>query len=89
MLVAMPEYIATYRTNRDQRKFQRYFMKFAKTRPGVFFYNYDLPERFDLNRADFFIDGGYGKANSHLSKAGAEVFSRILLPDLRRHLGTK
>jgi hypothetical protein len=89
LLVALPEYIGTYRTNHSQRKFQQFFMKFAKARPGVFFYNYDLPRKFDLSRADFFTNGGYGKANSHLSKAGSEVFNRLLLRDLRRHLGEK
>ena len=89
LLVAMPDYIGTFRTHHNQRKFRRFFMRFSRARQGVFFYNYDLPQKFDLSRADFFIDGGYGKANSHLSRAGAEVFNRLLLQDLRRHLEAK
>ncbi len=86
LLVGLPEHIGTYLTNRRQKKFARVFRKFARAHKGAFFYNYDLPEKFDLSRPDFFIDGGYGKTNSHLSSAGAEVLNRMLLRDLRRHL---
>jgi hypothetical protein len=89
LLVALPEYIGTFWTNRRQKKFARVFRKFARTRKGVFFYNYNLPDKFDLSRTDFFLDGGYGKTNSHLSSAGAEVLNRMLVRDLRRYLAKK
>jgi len=89
LLVGLPEYFGTFRTNRRQKKFVRAFRKFTRNHKGVFFYNYNLLEKFDLFRADFFIDGGYGKTNSHLSSAGAEVLNRMLVRDLRRHLAEK
>ncbi|MBN2346383.1 MAG: hypothetical protein JXO51_08315 [Candidatus Aminicenantes bacterium] len=87
LLVALPEFIGTYRTNYNHRRFHRVFRYFSRALDNVFFYNYDLPERFDLSRLDFFIDGGYGKTNSHLSSVGAERFHRLLIRDLARHLG--
>ena len=89
MLVGLPEYIGTYLTNRNHRKFNKVFGKFASSRPGVFYYNYNRPERFDLARAELFIDGGYGLSNSHLSGAGAALLNSMLADDLRQHLGMK
>jgi hypothetical protein len=89
LLISLPEYIGTFATNRSHKKFKRVFGRFSRKRPGVFFYNYNLPDRFDLERADLFIDGGYGKTNSHLSRAGADIFNRMLVRDLPRHLAKK
>ena len=89
MLVGLPEYIGTYWTNRNHNRFQQVFGKFARRLPGVFFYNYNRPEKFDLARAELFIDGGYGFTNSHLSSTGSAMLGRMLADDLRQHLGMK
>jgi hypothetical protein len=89
LLVSLPEYIGTYWTNHNQKRFLGVFTKFAKYHKGVFFYNYDLPEKFDLANAEFFIDGGFGKTNSHLSRAGSEIFNRLLVRDLRQFIEKK
>lgn len=89
LLVAMPEFIGTYRTNSNHRKFLRNFRKLGHAYDNVHFYNYDDPKSFDLANPDYFIDGGYGKTNSHLSRAGAEIFNRMLVRDLRRYFTQK
>jgi len=89
MLVGLPEYIGTYWTNRNHKRFQQIFARIAKQRPGVFFYNYNHLQKFDLSRAELFIDGGFGFTNSHLSRAGSALLNRLLAADLRRHLDMK
>ncbi len=84
LLVSMPEFIGTYWTNSNHRKFRRNFMKLSRTYDNVHFYDYNDPELFDLANPDYFIDGGYGKTNSHLSRAGSEIFNHLLVKDLRR-----
>jgi len=89
LLVSLPEYIGTYRTNHERDKFTRCFMKFQREFPNVRFLQYNRLKKFDLTNLSYFIDGGYGKTNSHLSSAGADAFSRLLLRDLQRYLGKK
>ncbi len=89
LLVSLPEYIGTYWTNHEQVKFVRCFKLFAKGYPNVRFLHYNRPDRFDMANSSYFIDGGYGKTNSHLSSSGAEAFNRLLLHDLRRCLRIK
>ena len=89
LLVSLPEYIGTYWTNHNQKRFLGVFARFAKNLRGVFFFNYDLPEKFDLANAEFFIDGGFGKTNSHLSRVGSEIFNRMLVRDLRQFIEKK
>lgn len=86
LLVALPDYIGTCWTNRNQNKFRAYFHHLEKDFANVHFYNYNDPLKFDLEQTELFIDGGYGNTNSHLSKRGAEIFNRLLVKDLRRYL---
>lgn len=89
LLVALPDYIGTYWTNRGQKKFRDYFRRLDKSFANVRFLNYNDPRAFALERAELFLDGGYGHTNSHLSRSGAEIFNRLLIEDLRRHLEAK
>jgi hypothetical protein len=86
LLISLPEYIGTYETNMQQRKFIRTFNGFCKTFKNVHFIDYnnkDILDRFD---SAYFIDGGYGKANSHLSQAGAEILNLVFVKDLGKYL---
>ncbi len=89
LLVSLPEYIGTYWTNHERDKFDRCFIKFQKEFRHVRFLQYNRPKKFDLANLSYFIDGGYGKTNSHLSSAGAEAFSQLLFRDLYRYLRRK
>jgi hypothetical protein len=89
MLVSLPEYIGTFWTNHERVKFNRCFKMFQKGFPNVRFFQYNRPRLFDLANLSYFIDGGYGKTNSHMSSAGAEAFSHLLLRDLDRYLRRK
>lgn len=89
MLVAMPEYIGTFWTNHNHRRFIRAFKNFERAYGNVHFYNYNRPDIFDLANPEYFIDGGFGKTNSHLSRAGSEIFNRMLVRDLRRFVEKK
>lgn len=86
LLVSLPEYVGTYRSNKSHRIFQRAFKLFQRKFANVHFLNYNRFTTFDLANTDFFIDGGYGKTNSHLSRTGAEIFNLMLIADLRRYL---
>jgi len=89
LMVSLPEYIGTYWTNRNHRKFLRTFRRIDRAYDNVHFFDYNDPDIFDLANTEYFIDGGYGKTNSHLSRAGSEIFNRLLLRDLRRFIGEK
>ncbi|MCX6558191.1 MAG: hypothetical protein NTW95_12315 [Candidatus Aminicenantes bacterium] len=86
LLVSLPDYIGTYWTNKFHRQYQRAFRYYQKKYANVHFLNYNTIKKFDLKNPEFFINGGWGKTNSHLSKAGAEVLNRLLIDDLRKVL---
>ena len=87
LLVFLPDYIGTYESNHQGETFKKEIHRLAKPYTNVSIYNYNRPEAFPLTNADYFLDGGYGKANSHLSRRGARVFNRMLVKDLKKHYG--
>ena len=86
LLVSLPEYIGTYWTNKSHRQYLRAFRFYQRKYNNVHFLNYNKIEKFDVKNPEYFIDGGYGKTNSHLSRSGSEIFNRMLLKDLRKYL---
>jgi hypothetical protein len=86
LLVSLPEFEGTYRSNKSHRRFLRAFKLYQRKFANVHFLNYNRFEKFDLKNSEYFIDGGYGKTNSHLSRAGAEILNLMLIEDLRRYL---
>jgi hypothetical protein len=86
LLVSLPDYIGTYWTNKFHRQYLRAFRYYQKKYANVHFLNYNTVKKFDLKNPEFFINGGWGKTNSHLSKAGAKVLNRLLIADLRKYL---
>ncbi|MCP5108069.1 MAG: hypothetical protein GY950_32075 [bacterium] len=85
VLVFLPEYIGTYESNFQREVFEKDIRGVVKPFGNVFIYNYNRPETFPLTDAAYFLDGGYGKSNSHLSGKGARVFNRLLSRDLEKH----
>lgn len=86
LLISLPDYIGTYWTNIFHRKYLRAFRYYQRKYDNVHFLNYNHIKKFDLNNPEYFINGGYGRTNSHLSRAGAEILNRLLINDLRKYL---
>jgi hypothetical protein len=86
LLVSLPDHIGTYWTNKFHRKYLRAFRSYQRKYANVHFLNYDRIEKFDLTNPEYFINGGYGRTNSHLSRSGAEILNRLLIADLRKYL---
>ncbi len=85
ILVFLPDYIGTYESNYQGEAFKKEIRRLTKPYKNVFIYDYNRPEVFPLSDADYFLDGGYGKTSSHLSRRGARVFNRMLVKDLKKH----
>jgi hypothetical protein len=85
ILVFLPDYIGTYLSNFEADKFRRDIMSISRSYTNVFIYDYNQPNKFDLSNQAYFLDGGYGKTNSHLSKSGARIFNRYLIRDIKKH----
>jgi hypothetical protein len=86
LLVSLPDYIGTFLTNSSQEQYQSALKYLQQKYNNVFFLNYNQVEIFDLTNPEYFINGGYGKTNSHLSRVGAEIFNHIFIKDLRKYL---
>ena len=84
VFVYPPDYEATSRTNIEHDAFIGEMRRLTADCATCAVLDYSTPERFPTSNAAFFRDGGFGNPNSHLSKAGAEAFTRIFLPDVQR-----
>lgn len=85
ILVFLPDYIGTYESNFQGEVFKKDIQRLAGGYKNVFIYDYNDPGVFPLRNPDYFLDGGYGKTNSHLSKEGGRIFNRMLVKDLKKH----
>lgn len=84
MLVALPDFIGTYRSNYETDEFVRAFQDIAAQHRHCVFLNYNDPARFPLTEPTLFVDGDYGNPNSHLSLGGVREFDRLFIPDVRK-----
>jgi hypothetical protein len=82
VFVYPPDYEATRRTNIEHDAFIAEIRQLTAACETCAVFDYSTPARFPTSNAAFFWDGGFGNPNSHLSKAGAEAFTRIFLPDV-------
>jgi len=85
VLVHLPDYIGTLKSNHQLDRFLREIRELTASYKNVSIYDYNDPKKFSLSNKAYFLDGGYGKTNSHLSIAGSRVFHRIFLRDLKKH----
>jgi hypothetical protein len=85
ILVGLPDYYGTYKTNFERRDFILDLKRWERKYKNVFFYNYNRSFKFPLKKKDYFLDGAYGLTNSHLSKIGAQVFNKMLIQDVKKH----
>jgi hypothetical protein len=86
VFVYPPDFEATRRTNVEHDAFIAEIRRLTAGCATCAVLDYSDPARFPISNAAFFWDGGFGNPNSHLSKAGAEAFTRVFLPDVRRVL---
>ena len=82
-LIYPPDIVGTRRTHQDHEAFIREIRGLLAGCPSCHVLDYGALASFPSTDARLFIDGGYGDSNSHLSKAGAEAFSRLWIPDVR------
>jgi hypothetical protein len=85
ILVGLPDYYGTYKTNFERRDFALDMKRLDWKYKNVFFYNYNRSFKFPLKKKAYFLDGAYGLTNSHLSKIGAEVFNKLLIQEVKKH----
>ncbi len=84
ILVALPDYIGSYKTNFQRQRFMSELKALLRDNDNIHIFNYNRPKRFELGNINYFNDGGYGQTNSHLSESGALVFSKILAQDIEQ-----
>ena len=84
VLVYLPDYIATQRTNVEHEAFIADIRRLTRDCALCVVLDYSDLARFPLAKAEYFWDGDYGNPNSHLSRAGAEAFSAVFLPEVER-----
>jgi hypothetical protein len=86
VLIYPPDVVGTQRTHQDHAAFIDEIRGLVASCPSCLVLDYGNTPRFPSTEATYFIDGGYGVANSHLSKAGAEAFAALWVPDVKRIL---
>jgi len=84
-MVYLPDYIGTYESNHQLNRFKNEIKRLTGPYKNVTIYDYDRPEKFALSNDAYFLDGGYGKTNSHLSLKGSRVFHRLFVKELKKH----
>jgi len=82
-LVLIPNHFGTYRTNFDRQALKRDLFQLRRGLKHVHILILDTPEHFPLDKAEYFINGGWGRTNCHVSRSGARLFNRILIDKLR------
>ncbi len=85
LLVTIPDYVGTYETDFERRKFLEDLGRLAEGYTNVRIYDFNRPEIFPLDRAEYFLNGGWGLTNSHLSRKGAALYNRLLLKKIAPH----
>ncbi len=89
ILLILPDHFGTYRTNFNRKRLRIDLKRLSQGMPKVHIANYNLPKKFPLKNVNLFINGGWGRTNSHLSKEGAKRFTRMFIRDLTKLLRPK
>ena len=82
-LVYPPDYVGTHKTNVGHEAFIADVRRLVRSCTTCSVLDYAGPDRFPIATASYFLDGGYGNPNSHLSEAGAALFHRVWLQDMK------
>jgi hypothetical protein len=84
ILVVLPDHYGTFRTNFNRRRMMLDLKKLTAHHDNAYIFNYNHPKSFPLNKTEYFLNGGWGRANSHLSQKGARRFNRIFLNKMKK-----
>ncbi|HDP95107.1 MAG TPA: hypothetical protein ENN40_07085 [Candidatus Aminicenantes bacterium] len=82
-LVLIPNHLGTFRTNFQRGQMLRDLRRLQRNFKNVHILVLDTPDVFPINNEEFFINGGWGRTNCHVSRSGAREFNRLLLETLR------
>lgn len=82
-LVLIPNHLGTFRTNYNRPDMLRDLRRLQRNFKHVHILVLDTPNVFPLQKEEFFINGGWGRTNCHMSRTGAREFNRLLLETLR------
>ncbi len=85
VLVCLPDFYGSLVTNEEHSLFMEHIRELQTNYLSVYVYNYNSLKRFPLKNPAYFLDGGYGMTNSHLSKEGAVLLNESLCKDLEKH----
>jgi hypothetical protein len=86
VLVYPPDYVGTRRTNVGHEAFIADVRRLVRACRTCSVLDYAGAERFPVATAKYFLDGGYGNTNSHLSQAGAALFHRLWMAEVKEIL---
>ncbi len=84
ILVALPDFYGSFRTNVQMRDFINQLKTLRKFNKNLVVINYNRPDSFPMDIPDNFMDGGWGMTNSHLSRTGAKLLNEKLMKDIKR-----
>jgi hypothetical protein len=82
-LVILPDYVGTLETNFAQEKFKKDIRDLTGDYANVAVWDFSDPRVFPVENPEYFINGGYGLGNSHLSRAGACRLNALLLEKMK------
>ena len=86
IFVIIPEHFGTFKTNWGRKKLYIYLDEIKKKYENIKVWNFNKRKIFTLHNSEYFLDGGYGKTNSHLSKKGSMIFNQKLKVKLKNYL---
>lgn len=85
-LLILPDHIGTLKTNSNQRMFRKELQRLSREFRNVFVCDFGDPDLFPVEQSNYFLNGGYGQSNSHLSKSGAALLNELLIRELKKRL---
>jgi len=85
-LLILPDHAGTLASNRGQGMFRKELKRLSREFTNAFVCDLGDPRVFPVGRSDYFLNGGYGQANSHLSRAGAALLNELLVRALKTRL---
>ena len=84
--VTIPDHFGTYKTNFQRNKFNITHKELIKKYKNLYILNFYRRKQFPIKNAEYFLNGGWGKTNCHLSEKGAKIFNKLLSLKIKNHL---
>jgi len=87
-MVILPDYIGTHQTLQGKERFYQDIHNLCDRFSQVTCMNFHEQSAFEMERADYFADGGWGSGNSHLSASGARKLAELICERIAEESGT-